>query len=127
MHESWQELLDWVWHETGVPTNAFYFSIKNQTVYYTFLNDPTNAEHIWFRMDTTIPSTLQAAYTKLHRRIPFVGPMQPEPSAVIKKIREMEERRKVPPIKKEKIKGKVITDTILDDLETVVYGNPRAW
>jgi len=29
MHESWQELLDWVWHENDNPDNSYYFNIRD--------------------------------------------------------------------------------------------------
>jgi len=51
----------------------------------------------WHSISTAIPTILQLAYIKHSKRIPFVGPIQPEPSPIIKKIREMEERRKVSP------------------------------
>jgi len=95
MHESWQELLDWVWHEKGNTDNSYYFNIRNSILYYTFTNDPTHYKHFWYSVDTSRLCTLPNEYTKLHRRTPFIGPIQPEPSAVIKKIREMAKRREV--------------------------------
>jgi len=92
MHESWQELLDWVWHENGNPDNSYYFNIRDSVLYFTFCFHPEK-EYTWYRIDTTEKTTLPTSYTKLHRRMPFVGPSQPEPSAVIKKIREMAKRR----------------------------------
>jgi len=94
MHESWQELLDWVWHENGNPDNSYYFDIRNSILYFTFCTNKEK-EYPWYQIDTTKKTTLLNSYTKLERRIPFVGPIQPEPSAVIKKIREMAKRREV--------------------------------
>jgi len=94
MHESWQELLDWVWHENGNTDNSYYFDIRDSVLYFTFCIAPER-EYPWYQIDTTKLTTLVRNYTKLRRRIPFVGPIQPEPSAVIKKIREMAKRREV--------------------------------
>jgi len=95
MHESWQELLDWNWTaQTLTQDSYFFFTIKENLLYYSYSIRPEKLAR-WHSINTVIPTTLQLAYTKHSKRIPFVGPIQPEPSPVIKKIREMTKRREL--------------------------------
>jgi len=93
MHESWQELLDWNWSEPTLNQgNYFFFTIKENFLYYSQNITPEKLTR-WHSINTDTPTILQTFYTKHSKRIPFVGPSQPEPSPVIKKIREMAKRR----------------------------------
>jgi len=124
MHESWQELLDWVWHEVGNPANSFYFTIKSGVLHYTYTYDTTYCEHSWHSVDTSRPCTLQNSYTKLHRRIPFVATPYVELTQVEKvcaKIKQMEERRKQPSTNQIKVKTVRPSFIILDDIEPIAW------
>jgi len=93
MHESWKELLDWNWSAPTIdPNTYFFFTIKENFLYYSYNTIPDKLTR-WHSIYTDRPTTLLLAYTKHSKRIPFVGPIQPEPSPIIKKIREMAKRR----------------------------------